>query len=117
MFAYVVGLIGIGAGLAAVIANLKAIRADRSSRDSRQPRPLILASALGLVVCLLTFAIAIEASTIEGPILNYGWPFVVATTDRYAGDMRAWIVPSLAFWLLAPQIGVYVHRRFARAAR
>ena len=114
---YFVGLIGIGAGLAALIANIKAINVDPASNISRKRRVLaIAASIVGLAVCPLTFAIPVDAFTVEGPVVNYGWPFVVATTDRYAGYLgREWYIASLAFWVLAPQIVVYVYHRFLRA--
>jgi hypothetical protein len=52
----------------------------------------------------------------EGPVLDYGWPFVGATTDRFAQPVwPEWIARDFAFWVLAPQILVYAYERFVRA--
>ncbi len=44
---------------------------------------------------------------------DYGWPFIVATTDRFQAPIGSeWIVGDVAFWLVAPQILVYLYARF-----
>ena len=117
MLAYMIGVIGIWAGLGALALNGIGMRPAYTSRDSRKRRFLaICASVLGLAICPVTFVIGVQGFTVEGPVFNYGWPFVVATTDRFAGPLGPeWIVGDVAFWLLAPQILVYVYERFVRA--
>jgi hypothetical protein len=107
---HLLGLIGIGVGIPALIANLKRFRANTASHEARRLRLLaIFASLLGLVVFALTCFVAVEAPTVEGPILNYGWPFIVATTDRYGADNYLWL--GVAFWVLVPQGFVYLYGR------
>jgi len=118
MLAHTIGVIGIVAGFGALALNIAAARAASTPRDSRTQRFLAIgASVLGLAVCAVTFFVGVEGPTVEGPVLTYGWPFVVATTDRFAGPREpAWIVGDLAFWLLAPQTLVYVYERFVRTS-
>ena len=117
MLAYTIGMIGIWTGFAALALNVTGLRAAPTALEARRRRLLaICASVLGLAVCPVTFLIGFEASTIEGPVLLYGWPFYVATTDRFAGPIGPeWFVGDIAFWLFAPQVVVYLYERFRRA--
>lgn len=113
MFSYIVALIGIFGGLAALISNINAIKSSLGFSESKNLRLLtVVASVAGLALCAVTSVIAIESDTIEGPILNYGWPFIVATTDRFAADIGiGWRLDSVAFWTLVPQAIPYAYRR------
>jgi hypothetical protein len=55
----------------------------------------------------------IPGAAMEGPVLDYGWPFPTATTDHFGrAPGSEWIVGDVAFWLFAPQILVYLYMRF-----
>jgi hypothetical protein len=117
MLAYMIGVAGIWAGFGALALNVTAMRAAPTSQDARNRRLLMIwASVLGLAICPVTFVIGFQGVTIEGPVLDYGWPFAVSTTDRFAAPIgRDRIVGNLGFWVLAPQILVLVYeRRFRR---
>ena len=116
MLTYTIGVIGIWAGLAALVLNIAGMRATPASLDSRKRRFLALcASVFGLAVCSVTFVIGVQGFTVEGPILVYGWPFPAATTDRFAAPMGTdGFVRDVYFWLLAPQILVYLYQRLLR---
>ena len=86
MLTYTIGVIGIWAGLAALVLNIAGMRATPASLDSRKRRFLALC-VFGLAVCSVTFVIGVQGFTVEGPILVYGWPFPAATTDRFAAPM------------------------------
>jgi hypothetical protein len=119
MVAHIIGVIGIWAGFAALALNVTAIRAAPTVRDSRQRRiRAICASVLGVAVCPLTLLITVEVVSNHSPgsVLYYGWPFMVATTDMYAGPAAPeLIVNYVAFWILAPQILIYVYERVLRS--
>ena len=111
---HLVGLAGLLAGAVALALNVLALRAARGSPSWRQRRRrLIGASLAGLAVFPFTFLFAVEAHTIEGSVLYYGWPFFALTTDMFAPPLfPAALVADLAFWVLAPQLLVlYQDRR------
>jgi hypothetical protein len=113
-----IGLIGILGGLVTLTLNVAAMRATPSLPDLPKRRFVAIGvSVLGLVVCAVTFVIGIPGATMEGPVLDYGWPFPTATTDRFGSALGSeWIVGDIAFWLFAPQILVYLYTRFGETS-
>jgi hypothetical protein len=111
---YMIGEIGIWGGLVTLALNVATMTAAPRSPDLPKRRFVaIWASVVGLVVCLITFVVGIPGATMEGAVLDYGWPFFIATTDRFQPPIGSeWIVGDVAFWLLAPQILVYLYTRF-----
>ena len=118
MLAYLIGLIGVAGGIAALVSNVKAMRV---AHDSRRRRVLaICASAVGLALCPLTLLIGVQHDVNRhGPVTHYGWPFAMITSDMYAaeGPILDEIGFQVAFWILVPQVLLYVTERLFKAAR
>ena len=115
-----IGGLGIWIGMAALAMNITAMRTGAPSQLSRKRALMISASTAGIVVCPLTVLIGIEdfttmGSEIQWPVLDYGWPFSMASADRMSAPVGLeGIARNAAFWLLAPQIVVYFFERLWR---
>jgi hypothetical protein len=111
---HMIGLIGTWLGLVTLTLNVATLRTKPRLPDLPKRRFVaICASALGLLVCPVTFFIGVPSASMEQRILEYGWPFPTITTDRFGTALGPeWIVGDVAFWLFAPQILVYLYMRF-----
>jgi hypothetical protein len=111
--AILAALIGIAGGLAALWANVRALRTAPRSEKLWGGRAFVLgASVLGLVAWRATFFIAYHQPNFDGHFAYWGWPFPMFAAGRLGRSLVAGpdlIIASILFWFLGPQILVYLY--------
>jgi hypothetical protein len=126
MLSQIIAVIGVWGGLGALALNLTAARLAPTADESRRRRfSVACASVVGFAICPLTLLVSVERGTRHGRVTDFGWPLVVTTptmSDAYGGVSSIFyyvfetdILYQIAFWILVPQILIYVREQFFRA--